>query len=484
MKKFLAFALSVVFVVTAIGVSYSGATNIYVPGNYPTIQEGINAAVNGDTVWVADGTYTGAGNKDLYFGGKAITVRSENGANACIINCEGSGRGFYFHSGEGLDSVLDGFTIRNGFISGDGGGIYCESSSPSIINCNISGNGAYSGGGICESSSSPSITNCTIIGNFAEGGGGICSFGSSTITNCTISDNYALWSGGGIYCSGNLSVITNCTISGNNSYVGAGIFSDGSSTITNCTISDNMSDDYLYGSAIYCDSYRHSPNTPSITNCILWNGSTYEIYVELESNPLVTYSNIRGGYTGEGNIGANPLFVDSANGDYHLQPGSPCIDAGITIPTVTDDIEGNPRPFGVGYDMGAYEYAEPSSDVVGSISLNGSPLPSRRVVVKQPDEVNQVAITDADGTYQVESVVSGKCFSVRIPGVVILMPKSTVSGFIKLKDIPLAGRKVGLWQPDQPDRFTTTDTEGFYQFTGLVPDKCFAVAIIGGYVPE
>ena len=89
-----------------------------VPGEFSTIQGAIDAAVDGDTVIVADGTYTGEGNRDLDFSGKAITVRSENGAENCIINCEGTEaeyhRGFNFINGEDAVSVLDSFTIING----------------------------------------------------------------------------------------------------------------------------------------------------------------------------------------------------------------------------------------------------------------------------------------------------------------------------------------------------------------------------------
>jgi len=98
---------------------------IHVPADQPTIQDGIDAASNGDTVLVAADTYTGDGNKNLDFGGKAITVRSENGPETCIIDCEGSGRGFHFHSGENPNSVVDGFKIINGNPGylGSGGGI-------------------------------------------------------------------------------------------------------------------------------------------------------------------------------------------------------------------------------------------------------------------------------------------------------------------------------------------------------------------------
>jgi len=74
------------------------AADIYVPGSYTTIQAAINAANNGDTVWVADGIYTGPGNKNLTWSGKHITVKSENGPSNCIIDCQNSGRGFYFYN--------------------------------------------------------------------------------------------------------------------------------------------------------------------------------------------------------------------------------------------------------------------------------------------------------------------------------------------------------------------------------------------------
>jgi len=85
---------------------------------FGTIQEGIDAAVNGQTVIVLDGTYAGNGNCDISFYGKAIALQSENGPENCIVECDGTAsdnhRGFYFHNGEHPDSVLDGFTITNG----------------------------------------------------------------------------------------------------------------------------------------------------------------------------------------------------------------------------------------------------------------------------------------------------------------------------------------------------------------------------------
>ena len=111
-RKGLLFSVSLALIVLC-SASVFGAT-IRVPTDYPTIQAGIDAAAGGDIVIVADGTFVGSGNKDLDFNGKAITVKSENGPENCIIDCQGNGRGFYFHSGETQSSVLSGVTITNG----------------------------------------------------------------------------------------------------------------------------------------------------------------------------------------------------------------------------------------------------------------------------------------------------------------------------------------------------------------------------------
>ena len=159
---------------------------------FDAIQEGIDAADNEDTVLVLDGTYTGIGNKNLDFNGKAITVRSASGDPAtCIIDCEEDGRGFYFHSGETRTAVVDGLTITNGLVDDNGGGICCVGSDPTIINCVLSANDAYfgSGGGIHSKGGSPLIKDCrfddcdcTWMGWTGYGGGGVfCSGGTPEI---------------------------------------------------------------------------------------------------------------------------------------------------------------------------------------------------------------------------------------------------------------------------------------------------------------
>jgi len=135
---------------------------IQIPGDYPTIQAGIDASINGDTVLVADGTYMGAGNRDINFEGKAIVVLSENGPQSCAIDCAHSGRGFQFDSMEPPEPVVCGFTIQNGKTEeyAHGGAIYCSHSSPTIIDCHILNNTSFNGGGFRCVLSEPSLNNC------------------------------------------------------------------------------------------------------------------------------------------------------------------------------------------------------------------------------------------------------------------------------------------------------------------------------------
>jgi parallel beta-helix repeat protein len=215
------------------------ADTIHVPGDQPTIQAGINAAVDGDIVLVADGTYTGSGNYNIDFHGKAVTVRSENGYDACTIDCQQSGRGFSFTSGEGLDSALEGFTIINGMAE-NGGAIYCEAASPAINGLAIIGcEAAEGGGGIYALDSSIRVDSCTIEECLARHGGGIMTEGDGApeIVDSIIRENAEDWRAGGIeeHTTGH-SLISGCQISDN---VGEGIMCGGPITVTGNLVSGN-----------------------------------------------------------------------------------------------------------------------------------------------------------------------------------------------------------------------------------------------------
>jgi len=141
--------------------NFAFATVIHVPANQPTIQAGINAAVNGDTVLVADGTYIGSGNREIVYNGKSILVKSERGADSCIIDCQGLGGGFVFRSNETSDAILYGFTIMNGNTT-YGGAIQSNlGSSPTIKNCIFRSNTATYGGAF--SPTTAAITELLIV---------------------------------------------------------------------------------------------------------------------------------------------------------------------------------------------------------------------------------------------------------------------------------------------------------------------------------
>jgi hypothetical protein len=257
---------------------------IYVPLQFPTIQSAINASSNGDTILVLDGTYTGVGNRDIDFNGRAITLKSVNGPESCIINCQGADRGFNFHSGENSQSIIEGFTIASGHVCGPGAGIYCNNSSPTITNCIISGNwsetdchipvGDAYGGGIYCNNSSPIISNCVIAGNngSVRGGGIYCQSNSSPeITNCIITGNQSFkpnmtGAGGGMYNDQSNPILTNCTFGGNRSVSGGGMYNNSSNPVlTNCTFSLNYATQGMtshYGGAMY-----NINSSPTLTNC-------------------------------------------------------------------------------------------------------------------------------------------------------------------------------------------------------------------------
>lgn len=190
------------------------------------IQDAIDAAIDGDVIVVRAGTYTGAKNRNIDFRGKAITLRSENGPETCVIDCQHAGRGFYFHTEEDSNSVLDGFIISDGN-SADGAGLYCYESGPTVRNCIITGNHASSTGGgiLCTHYSSPTISNNIIIANSGVYGGGMynqtdC---NTIIEDCTFVGNTAKYTGGGIRNWSCSPTIIRCEFTSNSAMEGGGM---------------------------------------------------------------------------------------------------------------------------------------------------------------------------------------------------------------------------------------------------------------------
>jgi hypothetical protein len=311
--------------------------NIFPYTNWATAATSINAALAAATndyeiVMVADGVYSGDTNNNIWFPPYPVMLTSTGNPANCIIDGGGTNWGFTFADSQDLDSVLNGFTIRNMYVypvGGDGPAIFCDAS-PTIENCIITQNnagGGFPGGAIVdiESGTHPIIRNCIISGNNAGFGGGIAVWSSDVtgrIENCTIVSNYAAFygGGGGMYCGSTNMVVQNTIVWGNMS-------------------GTNNTPDQIFGT------------------------------------PLVSYCDIQGGWTnnGTGNITNDPQFVDAANGNYRLSPGSPCIDAGTNQAWMANitDLDGNPRIVNGTVDIGACEFTPPVWNISGTISYSG-----------------------------------------------------------------------------------------------------------------
>jgi len=279
----------VVFFVITLCISWCQALYISVPEDYATIQEAIDAANQGDTVLIANGEYTGSGNRDIDFRGKDITVRARS---LCRINCESTLQdphtGFLFRTSETNNARLEGFTIVNGSY----GISINDMSSPTIVNC--------------------SATDC-------DYGLEVMADCNPTVSNCIFNSNHIYGASWGAHSRGS---ITNCLFTGNGE-VGIGLGHIGEPLIVNCTIADNGQ----YGAEI------EESNT-IFRNCIFWNNGMDSIYQTL-CEADIQYCLIEGGFPGAGNLNANPGFVAGAYGAYYLasiaghqQYDSPCIDAG------------------------------------------------------------------------------------------------------------------------------------------------------------
>lgn len=373
---------------------------------FHTIQGGVDAAADSDTVWVTNGIYDngltitpGYALTNRVCITNAITVRSVNGpTNTFIKGASDSGslgsnavRCVYMING----SMLIGFTITNGYTmdTGDltfdqsGGGVWADSANCVISNCTFSGNsvgriggGAYRG----------TLNNCTLSGNSADDGGGAY---DCTLNNCTLSRNSAVTTSGGgganactlnnCTLTGNSSsghgggavggTLNNCTISGNSAGAsGGGAFN---ATLYNCLLTGNSAGNWAGGaynctlnnctiSENSCSSGHDGGGTHSgtLTDCIVYyNTNTVGAVDNITNAVSVTYTCSTNFIGGAGCITNPPLFIDRANSNFHLRLSSPCVNTGTNQNWMTNavDLDGNNRIIDGIVDMGAYETVIP-----------------------------------------------------------------------------------------------------------------------------
>lgn len=390
--------------------SASAQVVITVPGDRPTIQSAIDVAKAGDTVLVAPGTYF----ENINFQGKAVTVESEQGPEVTIIDGNLAGPVVTFTSGEGRDSVIRGFTLQRGDATQQGSGVYTgagvriEGSSPTVQGNIITNNRAGDGGaGIASRLSSALIEDNLITNNkqfgysggvggggivvigegqtqvidnvimgnsWSSSGGGITLFaaGTPTIKGNVIRANSAYDSGGGMWIVNHSdALIVQNVIVGNQAGQGGGIYwslPDGyrGPLLVNNTIADNLGQ----GSGIFATGVDEQVEL--LNNIVV--GAPGEQAIDcgtfIDGPPILRSNNVfspgaaaYGGTCGDptgtnGNISADPLFVDPTSNDYHLRAGSPSIDAGDnTAPDLPAmDFDGDQRIINGQVDQGVDEY--------------------------------------------------------------------------------------------------------------------------------
>ena len=314
---------------------------------FGTIQFAIDIASPSDTVMILPGVYGGSGNHDLNTNGNEVVVISADGPASTVIQCEGQFstpcRGFIFTSGEGPGTILDGLTIRDGYAVDFGGGILCDSSSPTIRNCILEGNTAgEAGAGItCRDGASPVIENTEFRNNEAlrYGGAVYCLNNSSAvITNCLFEDNTGDRYGGAIFSVLSSPEIENSIFVGNfarfnGGAVGVQRYSP--VTIANCTFYGNSCESQT-GGIIFNDG-----DSLNIVNSIIaFNtnglavsclGAAARINVEcsdIYGNDDGDWFGCIGGLNGiNGNFSSDPQLCDPAAGNFRLSELSPCAPA-------------------------------------------------------------------------------------------------------------------------------------------------------------
>jgi hypothetical protein len=326
--------------------------------NWPTaatnIQDAVEAANGGDQVLVTNGIYRTGGAR---VGGsvtnrvvlvKPVTLRSVNGPAATIIlgntpslfSTSNFVRCAYLTAG----ATVAGFTLTNGAAFGlsayvpdqNAGGAWCESTDAIISNCVLTGNSGVLGGAVY----SGTLNNCTLQANVGHLYGAAY---LSTLNGCILFNN----NGSGA----ERSTLNNCLVVSNTS--GAVSFC----TLNNCTIVGNScppsSPPNTIGAVDVC----------SATNCIIYYNKGYlGLFTANYSGGSLNNCCTTPLPAGLGNFTNNPLFVNMATGDFHLQANSPCINAGNNANAPgAFDLDGVSRIKGGTADLGAYEYQNPTS---------------------------------------------------------------------------------------------------------------------------
>jgi len=377
-------------IIVVMSCSWIHSTIIYVPQDKLSIQAGIDAASDGDTVLVEPGIYNEnivLDNRSIVVGSHFLITQDIAFIHQTIIDGNNKGRVVKIQ-GSGNDStIFCGFTIRHGLtdFGEDGGGVYCVYSSPLLSHLVIQGNSASgSGGGISCYFANPTLKDITLLNNQAihKGGGVSCVYSSPTLTSITIEKNSAKDGGGIGLISYSSPILYQVTLNNNSAEDrGGGIYlQDSDPVMEHSILHGNTSQGN--GAGVFC-----MKTIPRFSGCVIdSNSGNFGIYVE-SGDPSIQYSNIYANEKGEFygtsetigfstttnfnnipcdlyyNIQLDPQFVNPETGDFHLKLNSPCIDAGD--PTAPLGFNGSIS------DMGVYEsrYGRPKPNVPPTLSV-------------------------------------------------------------------------------------------------------------------
>lgn len=385
---------SILLLVT--GLAYTAV--IHIPGDHPTIQAGVDAAIDGDTLLLANGVFSGVGNVGIHWDAtqKHLVIMSEHGRDHCTIDCRGDDRAFFLNMGHDQRDVIDGLTITNGWVYGSGGAILIVSTSPRITNCRLVNNVSYSamtdqyygGGAIAVYDSAAPVIRGNIIRNNVSSlmGGGIRynQFASGVLENNLIDGNFSGHRGGGgisLEHFSNPLIISNLIINNTSDSYYDGGFGGGISIkhsnprIINNTIAYNRTGNAYYGGKGGGIAITKWEPYPVIRNCIIWDNVSGPSSLNIEFHRQrwldISYCNVEEDldhifdlkpYT---NIDSPPKFMDPENGDFRLHPNSPCINTGtpdttgLHLPSM--DLAGYDRVYEGRVDMGAFEFNRSTS---------------------------------------------------------------------------------------------------------------------------
>jgi len=340
--------------------------DVTVPTDQPTVQDGITDAADGEVVCVEPGTYV----ENVDFLGKEIHLVALQGPSATILDGGGAGSVVDFHSQEGPDAILDGFTVTNGLSTqGNGAGIHVDDANPTLRNLIVESNEAMFGGGLSLERSAATCTNMVVRSNMAAVNGAGVFLGElsyPTLSNVLIEGNSADPSadtrGGGIFTTQATVVMSNVILRGNEAKYGGGMYTLQSDiTMSNAAVVGNTVPAQGAGLEFAHDTVATLTNVLIAHNTGQYYGGGVHLMNQGELYPVMSHCNVYGNapenYAGmpdptgsDGNLSVDPVLLDTASKDplawdLHLDTSSPLIDAGDAAIL---DPDGSPS------DIGAY----------------------------------------------------------------------------------------------------------------------------------